>query len=76
MNSTVEFVGEFLPVDQPRSEIVDDFEQDETIFKVIDEIVYVNILYALRVYPVFKYSDLSAFISFRFCRQFEDFLFL
>ena len=61
-----------LPVDYSWLEVIEDFEQDDTVSEIVHEIVDVDLLNSLRVDPVLEDSDLSGLVCFWLRREVWD----
>lgn len=67
-------VGVLLPVDKVGPQSVDHLQQYRAGSKIVDEVVHVDLLNALGVYPVLEDPDLAALVSFGLGRQLDDLL--
>ena len=67
---------DLFPVDYSWLEVIEDFEQDDTVSEIVHEIVDVDLLNSLRVDPVLEDSDLSGLVCFWFRREVWDLLLL
>ena len=72
MDSTVFLQRYFLPIYKSGSEMVNYFEQDNAITKIVHKVVNVDIFDTLRVDPVLEDSDLAGLVGLGFSRKFRN----
>ena len=68
----MKFVGILVPFDDSFAQVIDDFEQNASVFEVSHQVIDVNFINTLGIDPVFEDSDFSGFVGLWFSRDFDD----